>query len=60
MRRSLILYGVMKKGDTWWALINGTLVGEGDLIEGAKISVIGPNSVTLKLNDRKFTLVVEE
>ncbi len=60
LRRSLILYGVMKKGDTWWALINGTLVGEGDLIEGAKISVIGPNSVTLKLNDRKFTLVVEE
>ncbi len=60
LRRSLKLYGVMKKGGTWWALINSSLVGEGELIEGAKVSVIGPNSVTLQVNDRKFTLEVEE
>lgn len=55
----LILSGIMQLVDGPRAIINGVMVGAGDVISGASVIKIGKDSVTLKDKDRELVLGME-
>lgn len=51
----LTIQGILS-GDAPRAMINGRSVGEGDVIEGATIKKISPNSVEIEFAGRRHTI----
>ena len=54
----LVLSAIMISPDHKLAVINGTIVHEGDTINGMKVTYIAPNSVDLVNAQEKVTLVL--
>jgi hypothetical protein len=54
----LLLSAIMISPDHKLAVINGTIVHEGDTINGMKVTSIDPNSVDLVSSQEKLTLVL--
>ncbi len=55
-----ILNGIMSLNNAPKAIINDSMVGEGDIIGGAKVIKIGTNNVVLNLNDLEITLILKK
>jgi len=56
----LVLNGIMYLQEGPKAIINSTVVREGDLISGATVKAINKNNVLLSFNDSEITLTLRE
>lgn len=56
----LFLNGIMYLPNRPQAIINSSVVEQGDVISGAKVVIINKNSVVLNFNDQEITLVLHK
>lgn len=56
----LVLNGIMYLQEGPKAIINSTVVREGDVVSGATVKVINRNNVLLNFNDSEITLTLNE
>lgn len=53
------LMGISKINNVFYAIIDGEMVKEGDMIKDLKVEKIAPDRVTVYFGERKFELILD-